>query len=88
MTIFSSAVFGENPRYCYSLCSLRRLRHHRRRWRSPRRREKTLTCCNISVITEDIDSEHVFTVQRAIYTTKGDDSKWIFFFQNYSRFST
>ena len=68
MILFSSAVFRENPRYCYSFGVVVVVGMQK------------LTFCNISVITEDIylNSEYVFTILRAIDTIKGDNSKYIF----------
>ena len=60
--IFSSAVFGENPKYCCSLGIIVVVGGQK------------LTFCNISVITE----EYVFTIKRETHTIKGDNSKCIF----------
>ena len=66
VSIFSSAVCRENPRYCYRIGVV--VVRRRRRLR------KTLTFCNISVITEDTYLKlGVFTIKRAIQTIKGDN---------------
>ena len=61
----SNLVLGVNWRYYYSLGVVVI--------------QKLLTFCNISVITEYIYSEFVFTTQRAIHAIKGDNSKHIFY---------
>ena len=74
MPLFSSAFFRENPRYCYSLDVVIIV--------IVVGMQKTLTFCNISVITEDIYLKltvHIHDIRRAIHTIKGDNAKCIFF---------
>ena len=59
--IFSLAVYGENPRYCYSPGVIVVVVM----W-------KNFEFCNICVITEDM-----FTISKAIQTMTGDKSKCI-----------
>ena len=73
-TFISLAVFGENPRYCYSLgifgggiVVMRKLWHF------------VISLLLLKIFTYNL--EYVFTIQRAIHTIKGDNSKCIFFFR-------
>ena len=74
-SIFSSAVFGENLRYCYSLGIV-----------GGGSRSVMQKCWQylISLLLLKIftwNSEYVFTFQRAVHTIKGDNLKCIFFFR-------
>ena len=72
--IFSWAVFRENPRHCYSLVVIvvQKLQHF------------VLSLLLQRTLTQN--SEYVITIQKAVHTIKGDNSKY--FFQNYAPFST
>ena len=71
--IFSSAVFRENPRYCY-----RRRRCH----------AETVTFCNISVITEDICLKLGVCIYYPKSNPYYQRRQFEMFFQNYAPFST
>ena len=78
--IFSSAVFGENLRYCYSLGII--VVHCRRR------RAKTVAFCNISVFSEDIYLKLRICVHYPKSNPYYQGRQFNFFLQNYAPFST
>ena len=72
----SSAVLGENLRYCFILgigavvIGVQKLCHF------------VISLLLLKIFT--LNLEYMFTIQRAIHPIKGDNSKCFFFFQNYA----